>query len=369
MHPAGPISPTKGRGAVGNPRSRFETHDHERVDDGWWQEEEPLPALETTVANDATRRVITRNNSPDIPFDRSINPYQGCEHGCIYCYARPSHAFHGLSPGLDFETRLFAKPNAAALLAEELRRPGYRPATIMLGANTDPYQPIERRMRITRSVVEVLAGCRHPLAITTKSALVCRDLDVLAEMASVGLVAVGISLTTLDPGLARIMEPRSASPTRRLRTIETLAGAGVPVSVMAAPMIPFVNDHELERILRAASAAGADGASWTLVRLPHELKDLFREWLAAHYPERTARVEAVIRDSRGGRLYDSDWRRRMRGSGAYAEMLAARFAIACRRFGLAHGAAAMRPLVTDLFRPPTRTDPPPSGSQLTLDLR
>ena len=344
---------TKGRGATGNPRSRFDAYERSPVDDGWWQDEE-LPVLATTVTDEAARQIVTRNGSPDIPFERSINPYRGCEHGCIYCYARPSHAWLGLSPGLDFETRLFAKPNAAALLAEELRRPGYRPATIMLGANTDPYQPIERRRRITRSVLEVLAACKHPLAITTKSALVCRDLDLLREMAAAGLVAVGISLTTLDPALARIMEPRAAAPAKRLRAMEELGRAGVPVSVMVAPMIPFINDHELERILEAAVGAGASGASWTLVRLPHELKELFGDWLAAHYPERKSRIEAMIRDSRGGRLYDSDWRTRMRGSGTYAEMLAKRFALSCRRLGLAHGAAGARPLVTDLFRPPPR---------------
>lgn len=352
----------KGRGATGNPRGRFDAYERRPVDDGWWQDEE-LPPLATTVTDEAARHIITRNSSPDIPFDRSINPYQGCEHGCIYCYARPSHAWLGLSPGLDFETRLFAKPDAAALLVDELRRPGYRPATIMLGANTDPYQPVERRRRITRSVIEVLAACKHPLAITTKSALVCRDLDLLREMAAAGLVAVGISVTTLDARLARIMEPRASAPAKRLRAMEELARAGVPVHVMAAPMIPFINDHELESILEAAAGAGADGASWTLVRLPHELKELFGDWLSTHYPQRRARVEAAIRDGRGGRLYDSDWRTRMRGSGAYAEMLAARFEVACRRLRLAHGAAGGRRLATDLFRPPPRPD-----GQLSLDL-
>ncbi|MFO1152355.1 MAG: PA0069 family radical SAM protein [Rhodospirillales bacterium] len=359
----GPSACKKGRGATGNPQSRFDPHERTAVDDGWWQDDD-LPPLRTTVGDEAARQIITRNTSTDIPFDRSINPYQGCEHGCIYCYARPSHGYLGLSAGLDFETRLFAKPNAAALLVEELQRPDYRPATIMLGANTDPYQPIERQRRITRAVIEVLAACRHPMAITTKSALVCRDLDLLTEMAGDGLVAVGVSLTTLDPGLARIMEPRATAPAGRLRTIETLARAGVPVRVMAAPMIPFINDHELEHILEAGAGAGADGASWTLVRLPHELKQLFRDWLAAHYPERCARVEAAIRDSRGGRLYDSDWQRRMRGQGPYAEMLASRFDISCRRLGLAHGAAGMRPLVTGLFRPP-----PDAEAQFSFDFR
>ncbi len=341
----------KGRGAVSNPEGRFERHTRTAVDDGWWAEDAGLPPLATTVLEDRTRRIITRNDSPDISFDRSINPYRGCEHGCIYCFARPSHAFLGLSPGLDFETKLFAKPDAARLLAEELRRPGYRPQPLTLGANTDPYQPVERRLRITHSIIEVLAGCAHPVAIITKSALIVRDADLLAGMARRRLVSVGLSVTTLDPQLARVMEPRAPTPPRRLAAIRALAAAGVPVRVMAAPMIPFVNDHELEQILEAAAAAGASSASRVLLRLPWELKGLFEEWLHAHFPDRAARVLACLRDCHGGNLYSARWGERMRGSGPWADLLARRFAVACRRLRLATGEATAM-LDTTAFRPP-----------------
>jgi DNA repair photolyase len=350
----------KGRGAVGNPTGRFERHDREAVDDGWWQEEE-LPPLVTRVVDEPVRSVISRNTSPDIPFDRSINPYRGCEHGCIYCYARPTHAWLGLSPGLDFETQLFAKPDAAAVLDRELRRPGYRPALIMLGSNTDAYQPIERRRRITRRILEVLAAFRHPVAITTKSALVVRDIDILAPMAADGLVSVSVSITTLDPALARTMEPRATRPDRRLGAIRALHAAGIPVSVMAAPLIPHLNDHELERILEVAAAAGATAAGYTLVRLPLELKALFADWLAAHVPDRATRVLNRLRDCRDGSLYVSEWGTRMTGRGLYAELIAQRFAIACRRCGLDRMSTGGRPLDTTKFRPPPRP-----GDQLSL---
>ncbi len=329
-------APRKGRGAIGNPTGRYEAlsyaPEEDDADGG-----APVSALRTSVVDEACRTVISRNRSPDIPFDRSINPYRGCEHGCVYCYARPSHAYLGLSPGLDFETRLFAKSDAAAVLTRELARPGYKPRPIMLGANTDPYQPIERGRRVTRSVLEVLSKHRHPVMVTTKSALVVRDLDLLAPMAASALASVAISVTTLDAGLARIMEPRASSPRRRLEAMAALAEAGVPVMVLAAPMIPFVNDHELEAILAAAARSGAMGAGYTLLRLPLELKDGFAAWLEAHLPDRAARVLGRLRDCRGGSLYVSDFGERMRGKGDYAELLSKRFAVACRRLGLASG--------------------------------
>jgi len=349
----------KSRGAITNPRGRFEALAYAPDDEDTGAAGE-APPLRTTVTEEACRTIISRNRSPDIPFDRSINPYRGCEHGCVYCYARPTHAYLGLSPGLDFETKLFAKPNAAEALARELAKPGYEPRPIMLGANTDPYQPIERGRKITRAVLEVLSAHRHPMTITTKAALVVRDLDLLAEMAAHGLASVGMSLTTLDPSLARIMEARASSPRRRLDAIAALAEAGVPVTVMAAPMIPFVNDHELERILEAAAAAGAKSAAYTLLRLPLELKEGFAAWLEAHLPDRAGRVLGRLRDCRGGSLYVSDFGERMRGRGDYAEILGKRFAIACRRLGLATG-RALHELDSGKFRVPR-----PEDRQLTL---
>jgi DNA repair photolyase len=345
--------PRKGRGAVGNPAGRYEAlsyaPEEAEADDG-----AALP-LRTSVVDEACRTIISRNSSPDIPFDRSINPYRGCEHGCVYCYARPTHAYLGLSPGLDFETKLFAKADAAAVLARELARPGYRPQPIMLGANTDPYQPIERGRRITRAVLEVLSAHRHPVMVTTKSALVVRDLDLLAPMAASGVASVGISVTTLDGVLARTMEPRASSPRRRLEAIAALAEAGVPVTVMAAPMIPIVNDHELEAILAAAARAGATSAGYTLLRLPLELKEGFAAWLDAHVPDRAARVLGRLRDCRGGSLYVSEFGERMRGKGGYAQLLVQRFALACRRLGLASGRGTDR-LDCSQFRVPAAED-------------
>jgi DNA repair photolyase len=318
----------------------------------------PAP-LRTVLSVDATRTIIARNESPDIGFDRSINPYRGCEHGCVYCYARPSHAYLGLSPGLDFESRIFYKPRAAELLAAELRKKGYICRPIALGSNTDPYQPAERRFGITRAILEVLRDFRHPVTIVTKSALIRRDLDILGAMAEDGLVRVMISVTTLDRDLARRMEPRAATPERRLETIAALAAAGVPVGVLAAPMIPALNDHEMEAILERARSAGASSAGYTMLRLPYELKELFREWLVAHAPAKAERVLLLVAATHGGKLYDGQWSVRRVGSGPYAEMLQQRFARACRRLGFAPRAAT--PLDTTRFRPP-----PQQGDQLEL---
>jgi len=354
--------PTRGRGAVGNPTGRYEVFDRHAVDDGWFlDDDDDLPPLRTEITTEASRTVITRNTSPDVPFDRSINAYRGCEHGCVYCFARPSHAYAGLSPGLDFETRIFAKDDAPLVLERELRRPGYVAEPIMLGANTDPYQPAERTRRITRGILEVLAAFRHPLAIATKSALVLRDLDILAPMAADGLASVGVSVTTLDAGLARKMEPRAATPAKRLATIRALAGAGIPTTVLAAPMIPHLNDHELERILAEASRAGASAANYILLRLPLELKELFSDWLDAHYPDRAARVLNQLRETRDGNLYVADFSTRMAGTGVYAELLARRFRIACKHLGLEASGTSERVLVTHLFRPPPR-----AGDQLSF---
>jgi DNA repair photolyase len=332
-----------------------------RFDDGWNRDddEEP-PPLKTEIIRDSTRTIITRNDSPDISFDRSINPYRGCEHGCIYCFARPTHAYLGLSPGLDFESKILVKPDAARLLEAELRKPSYRPAVIAMGTNTDPYQPLERDLKITRSILEVLAEFKHPVGIVTKSATVTRDIDILARMAAEGLAKVALSITTLDKKLARSMEPRAATPTRRLETIRALADAGIPVAVMAAPIIPALNDDEMESILAAATEAGATQAGYTLVRLPLEIKDLFREWLETHEPDRSRHVMSLIRSMRGGKDYDATWGKRMTGSGPYARMIAQRFGIATRRLGLNRNRA---PLDTSKFRLPPR-----SGDQLSLTL-
>ena len=345
----------KGRGATLNPGGRFERLQHEIVDDGWSTidelAEEPGPATEILV--DRSHTIISRNDSPDIPFDLSINPYRGCEHGCIYCYARPSHAYWGLSPGLDFETRIFTKPDAADLLRRELARPGYVCRPISLGTNTDCYQPLERRLRTTRAILEVLAEARHPVGLVTKSALVLRDLDLLAPMARDGLARVYLSITTLNRELACTLEPRAAAPHRRLEVVRMLAAAGVPAGVMTAPIIPALNDHEIEAILEHAAAAGAISAGYVLLRLPHEVKELFQAWLKEHHPERAGHILSLIRQCRAGRLNDPDFGSRMRGEGAYAQLIAQRFKKACRRLGLNQG--RMMPQRTDLFRPP-RTD-------------
>jgi DNA repair photolyase len=348
----------KGRGAATNVDGRYEPHRHEAADDGWGEPDDP-PSVRTTVAIDHARTIIARNDSPDIPFEQSINPYRGCEHGCVYCYARPSHTYLGLSAGIDFESRLFAKPNAAALLTEELRTPGYIPKVIALGANTDPYQPIERRYRITRSVLEVLAGCEHPVIIVTKSARIERDLDLLAPMAEKNLAQVFISITTLKPELARHLEPRASAPARRLQAVRTLSQAGVPVGVLVAPIIPVITDSEMESVLEAAKRDGARAASYTLLRLPHEIKDLFKEWLALHAPLSAEHVMARVRETRGGKENDPRFGSRMRGEGIYADMIRHRFRLARDRLGL--GGRDLGPLDLTRFRRPSA-----AGDQLQM---
>ncbi|MFO1099762.1 MAG: PA0069 family radical SAM protein [Xanthobacteraceae bacterium] len=323
----------RGRGAQSNASGRFEPIARIAFDDGW-QSLDDLPPFATKVAVDTARKVITRNDSPDISFDRSINPYRGCEHGCVYCFARPTHAYLGLSPGLDFESKLFMKPDAPELLERELSAPSYVPRTIAIGTNTDPYQPIERRYALMRRILQVLDKAGHPVGIVTKSDLILRDLDILSRMAKRNLVRVAVSVTTLDPQLARTMEPRAPTPPRRLAALRGLAAAGVPVSVMVAPVIPAINDAEIERILDAAAAARVEGAGYVLLRLSHELRELFREWLAANFPDREAHVFSLIRQMRGGKENDTTFGRRMTGSGPYAWMLGRRFETACARLGL-----------------------------------
>jgi len=349
-----------GRGALTNPPGRFDLQKLEAVDDGWYLEDEP-DRIATTLEPERARSVITTNDSPDIPFESSINPYRGCENACVYCYARPSHAYMGLSPGLDFETRLFYKADAAKVLEAELARPDYVCKPIMLGANTDPYQPVERRMQVTRSILEVLVRTRHPVTVLTKSALVLRDLDLLAELAGQGLASVGISVTTQNNELKRTLEPRAASPAARLRALKALSEAGVRTGVMVAPVIPALTDHEMEGILAAAAPAGVRWAGYVLLRLPYEIKDLFAEWLAEHYPERAEHVLSLIRAMREGRDNDPRFGSRMRGTGPYALLLKNRFQIACRRLNL--NSAARDTLSTALFCPPA-----PVGSQLRLSL-
>ncbi|MEJ0037054.1 MAG: PA0069 family radical SAM protein [Gammaproteobacteria bacterium] len=353
-------TPLKGRGSLSNPAGRFDRTGIEAVDDGWEREEAP-ESVATSVQPDRAKGVISTNDSPDIGFEQSINPYRGCEHGCIYCYARPSHSYMGLSPGLDFETKLFYKHDAAKVLEQQLSRPRYVCKHIMLGANTDPYQPIERRMRVTRSILTVLAKCRHPVSIVTKGVLVARDLDLLAEMASQNLASVVVSLTTLDVEVKRTLEPRAASPQARLKVIRQLVEAGVPTGVLVAPVVPAITDHEMENILEAAKDAGASSAGYVLLRLPYEVKDLFREWLTEHYPQRASHVMSLVRDARGGRDNDPDFGTRMRGTGPYAELLRTRFKLATRRLGL--DSPRNVALSCALFRPPG-----PAGSQLQLEL-
>jgi DNA repair photolyase len=321
-----------GRGARTNSSGRYERFAYEAFDDGWTPEE--VQRLETIVTPELAKSIISTNQSPDISFDRSINPYRGCEHGCVYCYARPNHAYVGLSPGLDFETKLFVKANAAELLEAEFSRPSYRPKTIMLGGVTDIYQPIERGYGVARAILEVMERWRHPVALITKSQLVMRDIDVLARLAERGLAKAAVSVTTLERRIARVMEPRAAAPHRRIEAIGALAQAGVPVTVMVAPIVPAINDSEIEAILEACAEAGAASAGYVVLRLPREIKDLFREWLDAHFPDRAARVMSIVRQMRGGRDYDAEWGSRQRGEGPYAKLIADRFARACRRLGL-----------------------------------
>ena len=338
----------RGRGATSNASGRYEPVARIRFDDGW-QDIEDLPPFKTTVTIDATRRIITRNDSPDISFDRSINPYRGCEHGCIYCFARPTHAYLGLSPGLDFESKLFVKPEAAKLLERELADPKYTPRTIAIGTNTDPYQPIEKQHQVMRRILGVLDRYSHPVGIVTKSALVLRDLDILSRMADRRLAKVALSVTTLDPKLARVMEPRAATPSRRLDTLQKLSAAGIPTTVMVAPIIPAINDAEIERILDAGAAVGVKEAGYVLLRLPLEVRDLFREWLIANFPDRYRHVFKLIRDTRGGKDYDSKWGERQTGTGPIAWMIGRRFEAACDKLGLNKSRTK---LATEHFSPP-----------------
>src|SRR6267378_3689243 len=354
------------RGARSFVQGRFETLAREPFDDGWTTEEKDAAELQTSVTVERARSIISRNDSPDIGFSQSINPYRGCEHGCIYCYARPSHAYLELSPGLDFETKLFAKTNAAELLRAELSKPGYVPSPIAIGANTDCYQPIERKFRITRQIVEILAECEHPFTMVTKSALVERDLDLLAPMAKKNLVKVFVSIGSLDRALARKLEPRAASPQRRMDVLRNLAQAGVPCGVMVAALIPGLNDKTLEEVLEAAAAAGAAEAAYVIMRLPNELKELFKEWLTAHYPERAGHVISIVRQMRGGRDNDPRFGTRMTGTGLFAELIERRFDLACRRFGLNGHGAGRRPAELDCsrFRSPSPAKDP--GPQMAL---
>lgn len=334
----------KGRGATENPPSRFLARHSEAEDDGWHA------SARTQLYPDRTVTLITRNQSPDIPFDRSINPYKGCEHGCVYCFARPTHAYLDLSPGLDFETKIFVKTNVRERLAEELGKPGYRCRTLAMGTNTDPYQPAEKQQRVTRAVLETLLEARHPVSMVTKGGLILRDLDLLREFARLDLVSVSVSLTTLSNELKTKLEPRTAGPAARLKVIRELHGAGVPVGVMVAPVIPFVNDHEIEDIVAAGFQAGAATMHYILLRLPHEVKDLFRAWLDVHYPLKAERVMSAIRSARGGKAYEAKWGTRMRGEGGMADLIGARFRSALKRHGILDAPAPI--LRTDLFRPP-----------------
>jgi DNA repair photolyase len=351
------IDRRRGRGAALNTSGRFEPASRALEDDGW-ESLGDLPALQTEVQVEKPRAIISRNDSPDLPFDRSVNPYRGCEHGCIYCFARPTHAYMGLSPGLDFETKLYAKPDAAKLLERELAKPGYKVRPIALGTNTDPYQPIEKEWRIMRQVLEVLKACDHPVMIVTKSAMVMRDIDLLAPMAEKGLAKVGLSITTLDRKLARLMEPRASTPSKRLEAIKALAEAGIPSTVMMAPVIPALNDHEIERVLESGKTAGATHASYVLLRLPLEVSPLFRDWLLRNYPDRYRHVMSLVRSMRGGKDYDAEFGKRMKGAGPYAWQIGRRFELAAKRLELN---VAKRPLNCDLFVPPLGT-----GVQLSL---
>ncbi|MEX0408939.1 PA0069 family radical SAM protein [Aquibium sp. LZ166] len=347
----------RGRAAGINPAGRFEAIRRDVFDDGW-NTLEDLPPFKTEVQAEKPRNIITRNDSPDISFDRSINPYRGCEHGCVYCFARPTHGYMGLSAGLDFESKLFSKPDAAKLLERELGKEGYQAKTIAIGTNTDPYQPIEKQYRIMREVLEVLEAHDHPVGIVTKSALVTRDADILARMAEKGLAKVALSVTTLDRRLARTMEPRAATPTRRLEAMKALAGAGIPVSVMVAPVVPGLTDHEVERILESAEAMGAREAGYIVLRLPLEVSPIFKDWLLRHYPDRYRHVMSLVRSMRDGKDYDSAWGTRMKGTGPYAWQIGRRFEIAARRLGLNRSKLTLR---IDLFKPPAR-----AGEQMML---
>jgi DNA repair photolyase len=348
-----PVTARKGRGAVSNVQGRYEVNGREEYDDGWGAgEDDEAPPFRTIVTDEVAKSILSRNTSPDIPFNVSLNPYRGCEHGCIYCFARPTHSYLGLSPGLDFESRLFAKVNAAELLRRELARPSYVPDHVAIGVNTDAYQPCERELRLTRQVLEVFSECRHPVGLITKSSLIERDIDLLAPMAAQHLACAAVTITTLDPAIARTLEPRAAAPARRLRTIETLARAGIPVSVSVSPIIPFVTEPEIEKILEAARNAGAVGAHYVVLRLPWEVNPLFQEWLQAHFPDRAQRVMNRVRDMRGGKDYESDFAKRMHGEGVWADLIRQRFDKAVARLGLDRLSGRFDRLDTSQFRRP-----------------
>jgi DNA repair photolyase len=356
--PVAPPSPLKGRGAVTNMQGRYERDERERVEDGWEHvspEEDDAPPLRTQIFEERAKSILTHNNSPDIPFSVSLNPYRGCEHGCIYCFARPTHSYLGLSPGLDFESRIYAKINAGELLEREIGKRSYRPEPIALGVNTDAYQPVERDLKLTRRVIEILHDSGHPFAAITKSSLIERDIDLLAPMAARGQVMAAITVTTLDADIARTLEPRAATPSRRLRTIRTLVDAGIPVGVSIAPVIPFITEPDMERVLEACAEAGATSASYIVLRLPWEVAPLFKDWLAAHFPDRADRVMSRVRDMRGGKDYDADFAKRMKGEGLWADMLKQRFSKATKRLGLnqrSHGILDMSEFKKPEIAPP-----------------
>ena len=362
-----PPSARKGRGAVSNLQGRYDVNGREAVDDGWARDAEDAAPVRTVVTDEIAKTILSRNTSPDIPFSVSLNPYRGCEHGCIYCFARPTHSYLGLSPGLDFESRLFAKVNAPDLLRRELARPGYVPEHIAIWVNTDAYQPCERERGITRQVLEVLSECRHPCGLITKSSLIERDIDLLAPMAAQRLACAAVTITTLDAGISRTLEPRAAAPMRSLRTIRTLTDAGIPVSVRVAPIIPFVTEPEIERILEAARDAGAVGAHYTVLRLPHEVNPLFQEWLQAHFPDRAQRVMNRIREMRGGKDYDADFANRMYGEGVWADLIRQRFEKAKERLGLSELRGRFGRLDATRFRRPLVV--PPSAARASRAVR
>ena len=361
MLPPPSLKAQKGRGAVSNLQGRFEVNAREAYDDGWEREEEEASPWKTQVTDEYCKSILSRNASPDLPFSVSLNPYRGCEHGCIYCFARPTHSYLGLSPGMDFESKIFAKVNAPEMLRRELAKAGYEPESIALGVNTDAYQPCERERKLTRRVLEVLQECQHPVGLITKSSLIERDIDILAAMAAKRQAGVAITLTTLDPAISRTLEPRAAAPARRLRTIRTLTDAGIPVAVSVAPIIPFVTEPDIERLLEAVKEAGAVTAHYTVLRLPWEVAPLFQQWLQAHFPERAQRVMNRVREMRGGKVYDSTFGSRMKGEGVWAELIRQRFKIATERLGLSGKGSRFHSMDASQFTRPLVV--PPLGAR------
>jgi DNA repair photolyase len=367
MLPPAPLKAQKGRGAVSNLQGRYEVNAREAYDDGWEREDDEAVTWKTQVTDEIAKSILSRNQSPDLPFGVSLNPYRGCEHGCIYCFARPTHSYLGLSPGLDFESKIFAKVNAPELLRQELARNGYEPQSIALGVNTDAYQPCERELKLTRRVLEVLQECEHPVGLITKSSLIERDIDILAAMAAKRQAAVAITLTTLDPAIARTLEPRAAAPARRLRTIRTLTDAGIPVAVSVAPIIPFVTEPDIERLLEAVKEAGAVSAHYTVLRLPWEVNPLFHQWLQTHFPERATRVMNRVREMRGGKDYDATFGSRMTGEGVWADLIRQRFTIAKERLGLNSHSSRFREMDASQFRRPLVIPPLGAAAKRAAD--